>query len=126
MAITESIGQTLAAKDREIELVKLSLDDARRERDKYKTVLAIINCESGVQHDGIWGDGGRSYGIAQFQYKTFDWMRKEAKRPELKWKNRNDQLWLLAWALENGYGKYWTCFKTTGQGAWVKGQGGQS
>lgn len=81
--------------------------DWKIEREVYK----IIKCESGCVH-GLWGDKNkpyRAYGIAQFQKRTFDWLKKLAGRPELKWKNEKDQLWLLRWAVKNNYSKYWSC-----------------
>jgi hypothetical protein len=102
-AITESVGQVLQAKDREIQKLK---EDIYVERAKLKIVL----CESDGRHDNVWGDGGKSYGICQFQKPTFNWMRDLAGRPDLKWWSRDDQLALLDWALRNGYGKYWTCY----------------
>jgi hypothetical protein len=100
----------LAKKDAVIDRLKIALADCAQDLEVEQAKLAILLCESGVKHEGVWGDGGRSYGICQFQYRTFDWMRRSAGRPELRWKNRNDQLWLLDWALRNGHGKYWTCY----------------
>jgi hypothetical protein len=80
--------------------------------------LEILLCESGIKHDGVWGDGGKSYGVAQFQKATFNDLKEKAGRPELRWKNRADQLWLLDWALRHGYGRYWSCYskeRTGGQ-----------
>lgn len=113
-AIDESIGQTLEAKQRTIDNLVADLAETRRLLKKERDKLHIINCESGIRHEGIWGDNGASYGVAQFQYRTFDWMRTQAGKPRLKWKNRNDQLWLLDWALDQGYGKYWTCYDRKG------------
>jgi hypothetical protein len=81
--------------------------DLRIEREKQK----ILTCESGYRHDGVWGDNGKSYGIAQFQKRTFNNFKKLAGRPELSWYSQKDQLWLLDWALRHNFGKYWTCYK---------------
>lgn len=109
----EAIKTQLDEKDAVINRLLIALNDAQFDLEIERTKLAIIECESGIKHEGVWGDGGRSYGIAQFQYRTFDWMRGQAGRPELRWKNRRDQLWLLDWALRRGYGKYWTCYSKT-------------
>ena len=90
--------------------LQADLNAARFDADVERRKLSIILCESGARHQGVWGDGGRSYGIAQFQYATFNELRKEAGRPDLRWKIRHDQLWLLDWALRHGYGKYWACY----------------
>lgn len=79
-----------------------------------KEALQIVMCESGGHHDGIWGDLDKphpAYGIAQFQRRTFEYFKKLAGRPGLKWKNKDDQLWLLKWALVNGHAGHWTCDK---------------
>jgi accessory colonization factor AcfC len=76
-----------------------------------KEALQIVMCESGGKHD-VWGDLDKpypAYGIAQFQKRTFNYFKKLAGKPELKWKNQDDQLWLLRWAIRNGYSKHWTC-----------------
>lgn len=81
-------------------------------------VLKIMVCESGLRHN-VWGDGGKSYGIAQFRKETFyefaamarTQMRK-AKFYKPDWFNPQHQVFLLNWGLDNGYGKRWTCFRT--------------
>lgn len=73
--------------------------------------IAILKCESQLKHHNVWGDHGKSYGIAQFQLKTFNYLKTLANKPELRWKNCQDQLWLFDWALKNGYGKNWTCYR---------------
>lgn len=116
MATEEQIGGVLLAKDQDINDLKAWANVLARELQLEKDKLEILTCESGIRHDNIWGDGGKSYGIAQFQYATFKDLREKAGRPDLRWKNRADQIWLLDWALRNGYGKYWTCYKKTGSG----------
>lgn len=71
----------------------------------------IIQRESSGKHDGIWGDEGKSYGIAQFQEKTFYWLAKKAGLQDPNWKNEAQQIALLAWAVKNGYGNLWTAVR---------------
>lgn len=97
----------------EIDILKEQLTAARFDLEVEQEKLAILLCESNIRHEGVWGDGGRSYGIAQFQQATFNDLKKEAGRPQLRWMDREDQLWLLDWALRNGYGEYWTCYGKT-------------
>jgi len=76
-----------------------------------REVEKIIMCESGGRHD-VWGDldkPHRAYGIAQFQRRTFNYLKKLARKPELEWKNKDDQLWLLRWAVKNNMSHHWTC-----------------
>lgn len=70
----------------------------------------IIMCESGWRHDAI-GDGGKSFGIAQFHKATFNRMKKLAGQPQFRWRNPAHQVWLLQWGLQNGYGEEWSCYK---------------
>ena len=72
--------------------------------------LKIIACESSFRPH-IWGDDKKSYGIAQFQKKTFYWLADKAKMKNMDWKLPEHQVRLLMWALDNGYGKYWTCYR---------------
>lgn len=77
-------------------------------------VERIIQCESSNRHEGIWGDINYkypAYGIAQFQERTFNWLAKLSGEKGLSWKNKQDQIWLLNWAIENGWGHLWTCYR---------------
>lgn len=79
-----------------------------------KIVSQIVMCESGGRHEGVWGDLDKphpAYGIAQFQRRTFEHFKNMAGRPELKWKNKDDQIWLLKWAIKNNLAHHWTCYK---------------
>ncbi len=81
-------------------------------QDKQIEFMAnyIIYRESANRHEGVWGDKRLpypAYGIAQFQKRTFNWMKTLAGRPDLNWKSEDDQRWLLVWALKNGYGNHW-------------------
>ena len=128
---TEAIRAETAKQAMEIDRLKIALNEARFNVEIEREKFSILTCESNIRHKGIWGDGGKSYGIAQFQLATFKDLREKAGRPELRWKNRDDQIWLLDWALRNGYGRYWTCFQKAGsrgqdQGARVQGPGSSS
>ncbi|MBI5449357.1 hypothetical protein HY948_03515 [Candidatus Gottesmanbacteria bacterium] len=82
-------------------------DDIRIEQ----VVQRIIICESQGKYNVV-GDGSKSYGPAQFQQKTFNWMKAQAGQPELHWMNSEHQIWLLRWALKNGYGNHWSCYRS--------------
>ncbi len=73
-------------------------------------LYAVIMCESSGRHEGIWGDNGRSYGLTQLQKPTWDYLSGIA-RIEGNWKNKQDQIRLLEWAVQNGYGDHWTCYR---------------
>ena len=82
------------------------------EEEKYFDQLTedIIQCES--QGKMVWGDldkPHKAYGVAQFQERTFDWMCKLSGK-NLDYANADHQRELLRWALENNYGRMWTCY----------------
>lgn len=72
-------------------------------------IIDILECESAGRYNVV-GDDGVSFGIAQFQKTTFDTLKRKARMPWLNWKNPIHQMRLLNWALDNGYGKHWTCY----------------
>ena len=100
-----------AIKQREVTILK-------RDNAIYKTVLKdlikrVVHCESGGRHNQ-WGDLDytyKSFGIAQFQERTFEYLKELAGMEYLEWRSEEDQITLLTWAIENGYGNYWTCYR---------------
>ena len=73
---------------------------------------SIMFKESSDVHEK-WGDIDYpypAYGIAQFQNRTFDWLASMSGRTDLVWENKQDQIWLLKWALKNNYGYLWSTF----------------
>lgn len=84
-----------------------------------RLMLKIMTCESGMRYDAV-GDDGVSRGIAQFRKETFyefAAMTKEAGKWDAKilgrpnWKNPLQQIFLLEWGIDNGYGDRWTCYR---------------
>mgnify|MGYP001558805881 CR=1 FL=1 len=102
--------QTIAAEVLKLEARAESLEAAVNLLSIEKIVADIIVCESGGRHDGLWGDVGRSYGVAQFNEETFYRFVKKSGAGKLDWKDRNDQIFLLRWAVSNGYGPSWSCY----------------
>lgn len=103
------VYQIASNPDKEKNGLEISVKALQTDLSIEKEKIKILSCESGFRHSNIWGDNGKSFGIAQFQLKTFDSLKIIAGRPELQWENQKDQLWLLDWALRHNYGKYWTC-----------------
>lgn len=89
-------------------LVALLLPTATQAADAT-LLIDILECESAGRYNVV-GDDGVSVGIAQFQKVTFDTLKRKARMPGLKWKNPIDQMRLLNWALDHGYGRHWTCY----------------
>lgn len=73
-------------------------------------MIDIIECESSGRHNAS-GDGGASYGIAQFKEETFYRFSKRAGLKNMQYKNPVHQLRVMSWALDNGYGNHWTCYQ---------------
>ena len=78
----------------------------------------IMFCESSLKHVNVWGDGGKSYGIAQFQEATFYEFAEEAENEMKKaklwppnWYDKKHQIFLLNWGIDNGYANRWTCYR---------------
>lgn len=107
----EAIARELAENGALIEEMRERLDALESEINIREEVEKIIECESGGRHDGVWGDGGRSYGIAQFQRRTFSYLAEKSGIEGLDWKDRDDQILLLRWSIDNGYGDLWTCYR---------------
>lgn len=83
--------------------------EIKEEADRKDLVLAILECESSSRPN-VYGDGGKSYGIAQVQKRTWDYL---APLAGIKgdWKDPENQVALLDWAIQNGYGDNWTCYR---------------
>lgn len=95
---------------------QLSIEQLRRTQQQLEHNLLveyIVQCESSGQTD-VWGDLNYpypSYGVAQFQERTFNRFATEAEFDGAEWKNPHHQIYLLDWALRQGYGKHWkTCY----------------
>ena len=84
-----------------------------------RLMLNIIACESGMNSQAK-GDDGVSRGIAQFRKETFyefaalakkqgKWDSKKLGKPQ--WMNPQQQLFLLEFGIDNGYGARWTCWR---------------
>lgn len=87
------------------------LSVAQTQIEHLAIVQALTRCESSNRHEGVWGDGGKSYGRWQFQEASFDYLADRAGLSGLDWQDARDQTIVGAWALTNGYGGWWTCWK---------------
>lgn len=84
--------------------------DIQAETRLREQVLAVIACESSGRHDGVWGDSGKSYGLTQLQKPTWEYLSAKAGI-QGHWQDKNDQVRLLGWAIQNGFGNHWTCWR---------------
>lgn len=110
MSCQQPISNDVVILQADVNLMKKNISSLQEDLRVEKEKLIILSCETKFRHDGVWGDQGKSYGIAQFQKVTFDELKNRANKPALQWKNQDDQLWLLDWALRNGYAKKWSCY----------------
>ena len=102
-----------------------TLSEEREEKWRTHILLIdkIVECESSGRHTNIWGDTHTrhpAYGIAQFQRRTFYWLADKSGLEGLKWKRESDQIQLLSWAVANGYGSLWTCYRKQMRGEWKR------
>lgn len=71
----------------------------------------IIQCESGGRNVEIIDSNGKwSRGIAQFQDSTWEWLSGLAGIEGSPLEPEKARA-VLIWALENGYGFHWSCFR---------------
>lgn len=85
------------------------IQQSRLEVSYEQLAYKIIECESNWRPD-VYGDNGRAYGLAQFHKPTFYWLSKLAGK-DLDYYEPQHQIELLIWALENGRGYLWSCYK---------------
>jgi len=71
----------------------------------------VAYCESGLRHEGVYGDNSLAYGTFQYHRGTFEWFNKRATTTPLNYYDLYDQVWLTAWAFDNGLESHWTCWK---------------
>ena len=70
----------------------------------YDSLYRTIQCESGFRNDGVFGDSGKAYGIAQFHLPTF----KQFCTGD--YTNMRDQLDCMAKMFSQNLQSHWTCF----------------
>lgn len=74
----------------------------------YSELARVITCESGFQHEGLYGDHGLAYGIGQFHKDTFV-RYDEIRGLKLDYYNMRDQLDMMAWMFSKKLQYNWTC-----------------
>lgn len=70
----------------------------------YALLIEVLKCESSLMHDGIYGDSGLAYGVAQFHKKTFDGFC------EGDYHDYKDQIKCFVKMIADGLGSHWTCW----------------
>lgn len=107
------IGGVVGSKvsyDRGFQAGVIKAQEIQQEKVYESIVENITYCESRDIHDRTSWAG--AYGRAQFMERTFNWMKGLAGKSELQWRDEEDQMWLLNWAVRKGYGSHWqTCYR---------------
>jgi len=73
----------------------------------HQAVLSEILFLESTHGKNLHGEHGE-YGVAQFKYESFEWLKGKANMPWLEWTDHGDQVALLDWCLRNGYRSHWT------------------
>jgi hypothetical protein len=116
--VLTAFNSSLQIKEQTMGLVMFDLTEEVEVVTKTDAIVEnIIQCES--QNQMVWGDLNyyekgvniRSYGVAQFQERTFNYLKGLANADQLNFYDRDDQVYLLKWAIENGYGYLWSCYR---------------
>jgi hypothetical protein len=82
------------------------------EQVKFQILIDEIKCrESGGHHDGVWGDGGKSYGECQWQEHSFNKYKRMYGMLKADWKDRYDQTMLMIRTIKEGHGHEWTTYR---------------
>ena len=102
------------------ELIQIASADLRQAEERLRTlsekarqrevIYKVIECESSFRHDNIWGQAGE-YGLLQFKEKSFYYLLRLSPYKKLKWKDARHQYLLASWAIENGHGGHWSCWR---------------
>ena len=104
------------AADLQKEIERLEKEIAKELHYK-KLELEIIECESDGKHEGVWGDGGLSYGIFQYQEATFHEDAKLAGIQNADWHSKEHQLLAGRAALRRGEEEqWWNCYQKAKEG----------
>jgi len=70
-------------------------------------LVNVAYCESGIRHDGVWGDDGLAYGLFQFHKPTFYKFAAEG----MDYYSLDDQIEVAAWMFANDLESHWTCWR---------------
>ena len=92
----QRLGTLISEEKGDLERFKMLVEFYYPEKKEGLTKLA--QCESSFVHKNKWGDNGLSYGIFQFQKRTFDYYCSG------DWKDINDQIHCAVKLIEKGLG----------------------
>ena len=94
----------------------MTLTSINEVKEAIKDPLAdkIIKCESSYTPN-VYGDNGLAWSVGQFHEESFYRMRQagiKAGEPfiYLDYRNAQDQITLLTWAVHHGFASEWSCY----------------
>lgn len=88
--------------------------------DKYSVsrqlMHKVVACESSYNVKAVnWNDSHKlsqgSHGVGQFSKETFIGFAKKMNKEYDDPYNPNQALDVMSWAISNGYGNHWSCFR---------------
>lgn len=101
-----------------VEEIKSMVDYYADKQGLSRQVLhKVISCESGYNENAVnWRDSHKlskgSHGVAQFSKETFIGFAKRMGHEEYDNPyNPKQALDVASWAIKNGYGNQWSCYK---------------
>lgn len=77
---------------------------------KKEVALKVAACESEYKTTAL-GDNGKAYGVFQFHKPTFTEFAKKFGDDSLEYKNVEHSIELAMWAISQGKGAHWTCYR---------------
>ena len=84
---------------------------AEKYQVEYDLLYNLAKCESELVHENKWGDKGRSFGLYQWQEKSWELYNKKFNL-DLDIKNPKDQIELTAIVLKDGGWRNWyNCYR---------------
>lgn len=105
--VKQEISLPCADKTCVVDLISFYADAYDVDED---TALSVARCESEFKTTAV-GDSGRAYGVYQFHEPTFREFAKKFGNEGLEYKSTEDSIQLAMWALANGKGNHWTCYR---------------
>jgi hypothetical protein len=101
------VDETCTSKDCVKKMIRYYADMYGVDRD---VALKVASCESNFRYNVV-GDGGKAYGVFQFHEPTFREFAESFGNERLEYRNMAHGVELAMWALANGKGAHWTCYR---------------
>ena len=102
--------------NQQVDLAEYAYREAIKNSINPEQFARLVYCESRFSISALGDyqietDTYLSRGILQFQKRTFYWLQTISNKKNLQWKNKNHQIELFNWAIQNNQGDLWSCYK---------------